>query len=163
VTADGKEKTVTESLTQVGAVMGTPDYIAPEQAKDAHTADIRADIYSLGCTLYDLLAAQAPFPEGTVVDKVMAHIERSPRPLSEIRGDVPAGLVHVVERMMAKDPVNRYRTPADVATALEPFAAAGPVKPRRRIRRWLAAAALVAAALLIGGVIYVQTDRGQFI
>src|SRR5262249_41980004 len=60
------------SLTQTGTMMGTPEYIAPEQARDAHAADIRADLYSLGCTLYDLLTGQAPFPEGTAVEKVRA-------------------------------------------------------------------------------------------
>ena len=67
------------SLTQAGCVMGTPDYIAPEQARDAHSADIRADIYSLGCTLYHLLAGKPPFPNGTDFDKVLAHLDL-PRP-----------------------------------------------------------------------------------
>src|SRR5205807_6776582 len=120
----------TESLTQIGTVMGTPDYIAPEQAQDAHQADIRADIYSLGCTLYDLLAGHAPFPEGTAVAKVMAHVERMPKPLTAIRKDVPPALARVVERLMAKDPAKRYRTPAEVADALAPFAAAAPIKPQ---------------------------------
>jgi uncharacterized protein (TIGR03067 family) len=131
-----------ESLTQVGTVMGTPDYIAPEQAQDAHTADIRADIYSLGCTLYDLLAGHAPFPEGTVVAKVMAHVERMPKPLTELRADVPPALARVVERMMAKDPAKRYQRPAEVAAALAPFTAVAAV----RRRRWPVA---VAAALLL--------------
>jgi uncharacterized protein (TIGR03067 family) len=149
------------SLTQVGTVLGTPDYIAPEQARDAHTADIRADIYSLGCTLYDLLAGHAPFPAGTAVDKVMAHLERSPKPLSAVRPDVPPALARVVERMLAKDPAQRYQTPAEVADALAPFAAA-PIQPRRLWRTLVAAASLAAAVLLAGALVYVQTDHGEF-
>jgi uncharacterized protein (TIGR03067 family) len=152
-----------ESLTQVGTVMGTPDYIAPEQARDAHTADIRADIYSLGCTLYDLLAGHAPFPEGTVVAKVMAHMERSPKPLTALRHDVPPALATVVERMMAKDPAKRYRTPAEVTEALAPFTTGAAFKPRRGWRTRVAAASLLAAVLLAGAVIYVQTDEGEFV
>jgi uncharacterized protein (TIGR03067 family) len=150
-----------EAVTQVGTVMGTPDYIAPEQACNAHEADIRADIYSLGCTLYDLLAGHAPFPEGTPVDKVLAHVERMPRPLTEIRADVPPALARVVERMLAKDPAARYQTPAEVAEALRAFTAAP--SPRRRLRRLAAAALLAAAAAVAGAVIYVQTDRGEFV
>src|SRR5262249_19893313 len=93
-----------QSLTQIGTVMGTPDYIAPEQARDAHAADIRADIYSLGCTLYDLLSGKPPFPEGTAVQKVIAHLERTPRPLTEVRPDVPPELAQIVAKMMAKEP-----------------------------------------------------------
>ncbi len=151
----------TGSLTHIGSVMGTPDYLAPEQARDAHTADIRADIYSLGCTLYDLLTGHAPFPEGTVVDKVMAHLERSPTPLTERRRDVPPALARVVERMMHKDPAERYQTPAEVAEALAPFAAPAPIRPRRGWRASVAAS-LAAAVLLAGAVIYVQTDHGEF-
>jgi Tol biopolymer transport system component len=127
------------SLTQAGMVMGTPDYIAPEQARDAHAADVRADIYSLGCTLYDLLAGHAPFPEGTAVEKVLAHAEGKPRPLAAVRKEVPARLARVVEKMMAKDPGHRYQTPAEVAQALEPFAA----RARRRPPWWLPAVAAV--------------------
>jgi uncharacterized protein (TIGR03067 family) len=156
--------TGSESLTQVGTVMGTPDYIAPEQATDAHKADIRADIYSLGCTLYDLLAGHAPFPEGTVVAKVKSHMERSPRPLAELRKDVPQELARVVERMMAKDPARRYQTPGEVAAALAPFTATASGKRRR----WPLA---VAAALLLGlvgiyfaPIVYrIVTDQGILI
>src|SRR5258708_11643762 len=116
--------------------MGTPDYSAPEQAQDGHTADIRADIYSLGCSLYDLLAGHAPFPEGTVLAKVMAHVERSPKPLTELRKEVPPGLVRVVERMMAKDPAKRYQTPAEVAAALATFSSpTTAAESSRRFRR----------------------------
>jgi serine/threonine protein kinase len=143
-TAGGAEAGVgpSGSLTQVGMVMGTPDYIAPEQAADAHTADVRADIYSLGCTLYDLLAGHAPFPEGTAVQKVLAHARERPRPLTEVRKNVPAPLARVVERMMAKDPARRYQTPAEVAQALAPFAA-----PGRRHERWWASARWWVSAL----------------
>ncbi len=81
--------------------MGTADFIAPEQAHDPREADIRADIYSLGCTLYYLLAGHAPFPEGSAPDKLTAHRERVPAPLAKLRSDVPSGLTRVMERMMA--------------------------------------------------------------
>jgi WD40 repeat protein len=153
-------------LTQVGLVMGTPDFIAPEQATDAHTADIRADIYSLGCTLYYLLAGDVPFPEKTVMDKLVAHASRPPRPLAEVRRDVPAGLVRVVERMTAKDPARRYQTPAEVAAALTPFAGVGTASRRRW--RWIAVAAgvLLLALGLLGyvagpGAVRFARNRGQ--
>ena len=76
-------------LTQAGAVMGTPDYMAPEQARDAHSADIRADIYSLGCTLYCLLTGRPPFTESTTLGKIMAHIEREPTPVTELCAGLP--------------------------------------------------------------------------
>jgi uncharacterized protein (TIGR03067 family) len=156
-----------ESLTQVGTVMGTPDYIAPEQAKDAHTADIRADIYSLGCTLYDLLSGHAPFAEGTVMTKVMAHIERMPQPLSEVRKDVPPDLSRVVERMMAKDSAKRYQTPADVAAALARFAAPVTRSRGRRVGAFAAAAAILIGVAGIMGYFYgatiyrIITDQGE--
>src|SRR5262249_2766567 len=117
------------TLTATGTVMGTPDYMAPEQATDPHTADIRADIYSLGCTPYHLLAGAVPYPEGTVVDKLLAHVERSPKPLTELRADVPLELTWVLARMLAKDPAQRYQTPAEVAQALAPWAVPNPVRP----------------------------------
>ncbi len=150
------------NLTQTGIVMGTPDYIAPEQARDSHVADIRADIYSLGCTLYDLLAGHAPFPGGSAVQKVKAHLERTPRPLRDLRRDVPPELAKIIERMMAKDPAQRYQTPVEVAAALTPYLA--PPKPPRR-KRWpaLVAGFACAAALIAGIVIYVQTDNGTIV
>jgi serine/threonine protein kinase len=119
-------------LTQAGSAMGTPDYMAPEQARDARSADIRADIYSLGCTLYHLLTGQRPFPEGDGLQKVMAHISKTPRPATELRPDVPPELGGIVEKMMAKDPAQRYQKPAEVAAALAPFArpAAAPAAKR---------------------------------
>ena len=109
-------------LTQAGSVMGTPDYIAPEQIDDARKADIRADIYSLGCTFYYLLCGQAPFAAVTALfDKLVAHRERVPLDIRQRRPEVPDGVAAVVHRMIAKRPQDRYATPAAVAGALEPF------------------------------------------
>jgi tetratricopeptide (TPR) repeat protein len=103
-------------------VLGTLDYQAPEQAIDSHEVDIRADIYSLGGTLYFLLTGQPVFPEGTIAEKLSWHQRRQPRPIGDYRDDVPAGLVAIVDRMMAKSPSDRYQEPADVVAALEEWA-----------------------------------------
>src|SRR5262249_37296001 len=99
-----------EGLTEAGSVMGTPDYLAPEQARDPHAADIRADLYSLGCTLYHLLAGEVPFPARGPMQKVVAHLEQTPRPLGELRPEVSSDLARIVGRLMAKDPAERYAT-----------------------------------------------------
>ena len=113
-----------QELTKNGHIMGTLDYMAPEQACDAHSVDIRADIYSLGCTLYELLTGQAPFRSSeydTPISKMMAHAQKSPPHLSERRPDVPEALAKVIDRLLAKELADRYATPAAVAEALEPF------------------------------------------
>ncbi|MBL7040061.1 MAG: protein kinase [Pirellulaceae bacterium] len=114
-----------QELTRNGQIMGTLDYMAPEQACDAHSVDIRADIYSLGCTLYELLTGQAPFRSSeydTPISKMMAHAQKSPSAVCAHRDDVPEGLAKVIDRLLAKEPADRYATPAAVAEALEPFA-----------------------------------------
>src|SRR5262249_29214256 len=111
----------TGGLTQADSFMGTPEYVAPEQATDARSADTRADIYSLGCTLYALLTGRPPFHEDTAIQLVLAHLAKEPQPLHEIRPDVPAELSAVVARMLAKDPNQRYQQPVEVAQALRPF------------------------------------------
>lgn len=110
-----------DDATRAGAVLGTPDYIAPEQATDAHTADIRADIYSLGCTLYFLLTGEPPFAGGTLTEKLRAHQTCEPTPIRLRRPEVPEEMAAVLEKMLAKDPAQRYSRPLDVAQALEPF------------------------------------------
>ncbi|MEZ6129748.1 MAG: protein kinase [Planctomycetaceae bacterium] len=107
-----------ESLTLVGSILGTPDYIAPEQVMDAHQADTRADIYSLGCTGYFLLTGRPPFPDGTAVQKLMAHRDQTPIPVTELRADVSPEITSLIERMMARDPDHRFQTPLEVATAI---------------------------------------------
>ncbi len=112
---------VLHQLTQMGTMMGTPDYIAPEQAKDARTADIRADIYSLGCTFYTLLTGKPPFKGDSVAEKLSAHAQEDPEPLSHFRDDVPTEVETILQKMMAKDPAVRYQTPAKVAEMLRAF------------------------------------------
>src|SRR5262249_15438545 len=92
------------ALTQADSFMGTPEYVAPEQATAARQADTRADIYSLGCTLFALLTGRPPFVEDTAVKLVLAHIGQQPAPVRELRPDVPPKLSAVVAKMLAKDP-----------------------------------------------------------
>jgi tetratricopeptide (TPR) repeat protein/tRNA A-37 threonylcarbamoyl transferase component Bud32 len=108
-------------LTQTGVPLGTVDYLAPEQALDPARADIRADLYSLGCTFYHLLAGQPPFPQGNPFQKWWSHKEAEPRAVESLHPGLPPGLAQVVRKLMAKSPDDRYRTPKDVAAALEPF------------------------------------------
>ncbi len=150
-----------EHLTAMGSLMGTPDYIAPEQAADAHSADIRADIYSLGCTLHFLLTGRPPFEADSVPAKLKAHAEHSPPALTTLRKDVPPELALVVARMMAKDPAKRLQTPADVVAALAPFVSGMSLRCKR-IGRAIAAAIAVAALAVTAAVIYVRVDSGEF-
>ena len=106
-------------LTGTGQMMGTPHYMAPEQIMNAAKADIRADIYSLGCTLYYLLTGAPPFDgKSSLYEILTAHNVQTAEPVDVVRPDVPADLSAIVERMMAKDPAQRYQQPADVAHAL---------------------------------------------
>ncbi len=114
-------KNAEEPLTDFGVAMGTADYMAPEQAIDARRVDIRADVYSLGCSLYCLLAGRPPFAGGSTAQKLLRHQQDTPAALESVRPQVEAGLGDVVRRMMARTPEQRFQTPAEAATALEPF------------------------------------------
>ncbi len=110
-------------LTGSGIGLGTPDYMAPEQVSEARTVDIRADIYSLGATLYSLLSGRVPYPDRSDLEKLLAHQKGDPFvPLSQLRPDVPQRLLAVLEKMTAKDPSQRFQTPAAVADAMAYFA-----------------------------------------
>jgi len=106
-------------ITQTGSIMGTVDFMAPEQALNPKTADGRADIYSLGCTLFFLLTGQKPYTGGTVMEVLVAHREHPIPSLVSIRKDVPESLQAVYRKMIAKDPADRYQSMQDVVTALE--------------------------------------------
>jgi serine/threonine protein kinase len=106
-----------------GVILGTPDYMAPEQAIDPHSVDIRADIYSLGATFYFCLTRYTPFCGGTAAQKLIWHQTRQPDPVRQLRPQVPEGLAVLIERMMATDPDERPQTPQEVADALAPYTA----------------------------------------
>ncbi|MGO8751861.1 MAG: protein kinase domain-containing protein [Thermoguttaceae bacterium] len=105
-------------LTASGVTLGTFDYISPEQARDPRTADVRSDIYSLGCTLFFMLAGRPPFPEGTVLQKLLQHQGEEPPDVRVFRPELPEEVSKVVRRMMAKDPRRRYQTPAQLIRSL---------------------------------------------
>jgi WD40 repeat protein/tRNA A-37 threonylcarbamoyl transferase component Bud32 len=161
----------TEGGTDARMLLGSADYMAPEQADDPRAADTRSDIYALGCTLFHLLAGRVPFPVPTLARKLRAHAEDQPVPLDTLRPEVPAELAAVVARMMAKDPAKRYATPAEVAAALAPFARATTpptttMPRRRRSRSYLMLAIalllLAAGAATVACVVYrIQTDVGE--
>ncbi len=112
-----------------GMLIGTADYIAPEQARDPCLVDIRADIYSLGCTLYFLLTGQPPFPGASLMQKLLQHQDAERPQVREVRPDVPEELAVVVQRMMARRAEERYAIPLLVAGALRHFTAGGTPRP----------------------------------
>jgi serine/threonine protein kinase len=127
-----------ESITRKfnsGVVLGTADYLAPEQALNLHEVDARADVYSLGATLYALLAGRPPFHDGTIGQKLMWHQMKVPEPIGTVRPEVPAELADLVTRMLVKQPEDRIATMAEVASALEAWAVAPPVTEERPTSR----------------------------
>ena len=169
-----KKSDAASNLTSAGSIMGTPDFISPEQATDASAADIRSDIYSLGCTFFYLLTGRPPFSKGTALDRIKAHSEQEVESIESIRDDVPPELAEVLRRMMAKKPSERFQSPAAVADALAPFVDAhrttpasgrAPENATMGHRSWwaptiLQSAALAGFAFVLAGIIYVTTNNG---
>lgn len=113
-------------LTDEGAIVGTPSYLAPEQALDARRSDIRADIYSLGCVLYHAVTGQAPFADKNALQQMIRNATEAPRPLRDFNPAAPPDLQKIVDVMLAKDPGNRYATPAEAGQALHAYLVANP-------------------------------------
>ncbi len=150
-------------LTASGVTLGTFDYIAPEQARDAREADVRSDLYSLGCTIFYMLAGRPPFAGGTLVQKLLQHQQERPPALDEVRPDVPRRFAAIVERLVEKSPADRYQRAADLVADLLAFAdaegirptaatglvaaAAEPTAPRPSFLPWLVPLALLAAVV----------------
>ena len=135
VTPDGQAKLVdmglarlhhmetnSADLTASGVTLGTFDYISPEQARDPRNADVRSDLYSLGCTLYFMLTGMPPFPGGTVLQKLLSHSSDKPAELRSFRNDLEDELLEIVDRMLAKQPADRYQTPAELIVDLSALA-----------------------------------------
>ncbi len=140
---DPKAKEPTEDLTVPGVIMGTPGYLAPEQARDAKRADIRADLYSLGCTLFHMLTAQQPFPEPNAMKQILRHTAEPAPPLQPLCPEAPKGLAEIVATLLSKDPAQRFQTPNQVAEGLKALLAgvtepASPDSPElRKYLEWL--------------------------
>jgi serine/threonine protein kinase/formylglycine-generating enzyme required for sulfatase activity len=177
-------------LTADGVTLGTPAYVAPEQSLDPAHADIRADVYSLGCTLYYLLTGAPPFQGRSTFEVLQAHQSVEARPLHLVRPEVPGELAAVVRKMMAKDPAERYQTPLALAEALAAFALEGAAPPVAAetltergtkplglpegkpspTRKWLIGGGIAAGVLLLGlvgllagGVFRVRTPAGTLV
>lgn len=120
-----------DGLTVTGEVLGKPEYMAPEQARDSHAVDIRADIYSMGCILHFAVTGQPPFVESNAVKLMIRHAKDMPPPLANFESDLPEGLQEVVTKMVAKAPSQRYPTPEVAAQALEKILKA-PKKAKRQ-------------------------------
>lgn len=192
VTADGVVKLVdmglarfqqmdtTDELTASGVTLGTFDYISPEQARDPRVADVRSDLYSLGCTMFFMLTGRPPFAEGTVLQKLLSHSSEPPPDPRQFRDDVPDELARIVLKLLAKNPSDRYQKPSQLIAELvmladklaitlqgiKPAVVIAPAQTSDRYREllpWLAAVALVLiAALLIewgSGSAYVALER----
>jgi len=131
VTPDGQAKLVDMGLARVepaeatehdlttsGVTLGTFDYMAPEQARDPRLADVRSDIYSLGCTFFFVLVGKPPFPEGSALQKLLQHQSGDPPNLAQFRSDVPESVAELVDTMLAKRPEDRFQNPAELLAAL---------------------------------------------
>jgi serine/threonine-protein kinase len=111
--------------SSAGSFVGTADYASPEQGSDPKRVDIRSDLYSLGCTFHFALTGRAPFGGDTAMAKLLLHLTEPPPPVTELRPEVPAGVAEIVGRLMAKDPDERFQTPAELARALAPWCGLG--------------------------------------
>jgi eukaryotic-like serine/threonine-protein kinase len=127
----------TPTLTSSGDIVGTPDFMAPEQRLDPRQVDIRADLYSLGCTLFFLLAGKAPFVQA----KGFRQRNGQPQPLTAAHEDLPQGLIELLNKMMAQEPANRFQTPVEVVKALASFARPAGVSAREPKKELVASAA----------------------
>jgi uncharacterized protein (TIGR03067 family) len=147
-----------EGLTGAGMVVGTPDYIAPEQITNPHAADARADVYGLGCTLYHLLAGRSPMPDGSVIEKLAAQ---RTRPMDPIPG-LPAAVAAVLAKMTAKDPKDRYQSADEVVAVLDRcIRMVDPVRrrKRRRLVGMLAGVFLLIPLVTAGVVFKIERDN----
>jgi serine/threonine-protein kinase len=101
-------------VTRDGTTIGTVDYMSPEQAHDSGAADIRSDIYSLGCTFYHMLAGHAPFHEGSLIERLTKHVNMPAPDIRKLNGKVPDDLAYILQKALRKRPENRYQTPLDL-------------------------------------------------
>ncbi|MHB1037932.1 MAG: protein kinase domain-containing protein [Pirellulales bacterium] len=156
-----------ESITQSDQIIGTYDYMAPEQAANARLADVRCDVYSLGCTLYALVTGTIVYPRESIPEKILAHRAAPVPSLRVSRPDAPARLDSLLQRMIAKSPEDRPQTMAEVIDNLRGYAPSGASRPapakrtaRKSVRLWVLATAIAPLLVLLGAVLYVSTNHG---
>lgn len=118
---DPAGENISTELTRTGTVIGTPEFMSPEQAKNSSAVDQRSDLYSMGCTFYYLLIGESPFPNGTPLEKLLQHQMDAPRPVQLIRMDIPPEVATIVHTLLAKRPDDRFQSGAALANALEPW------------------------------------------
>ncbi|HMA19673.1 MAG TPA: serine/threonine-protein kinase, partial [Gemmatimonadaceae bacterium] len=160
------EASVSGDLTTAGVALGTPAYMAPEQVAADPTIDVRTDIYSFGVTAYELLTGATPFPGVTGRAVMAAHVLETPKPVDEVRWEIPAALAALVMRCLAKDPDDRPQTASAIVAALESIPISG-AEPRERTREngwisrlsWRSALAAAVVVAVIGAVL-VWSNRG---
>lgn len=128
----GESKGDREVIGGAGYIVGTMDYIAPEQAENSATVDARCDIYSLGCTLYYALTGRPPFPGGSALERIQRHQIEEAREVCELNPAVPVGFSALVTRMIAKNPDDRFYTAAAVEEALQRWISNEPTRPLDR-------------------------------
>jgi WD40 repeat protein/serine/threonine protein kinase len=157
----GRPREESQTATGAGVLLGTPQFMAPEQARDAARADHRADVYSLGCTLFYLLTGRAPYPAETVAEAIRAHRESPVPSLRSLRPDVSPALDALFQRMAAKEPAARPQSMAEIVAAPGRLAAGLARGSRRRPARRLWTVALAAAAVLTLGVLGVLFLRPE--
>jgi tRNA A-37 threonylcarbamoyl transferase component Bud32 len=139
-------------------VLGTADYLAPEQAVNSHKVDHKADIYGLGCALYFLLTGRPPFPEGTLAQRIAKHQSQMPEDIRKLRPDCPRDLADICFKMMQKRPEKRYATMREVADALEAWL----VNHGYKFEPGSGEAAAKAAVLTAGGPVARRGGGGSF-
>ena len=155
-------------LTQTGAVMGSPYYIAPEQAANSKAADGRADIYALGCTFFHLLVGAPPYGGATYLEIILKHIQGPVAGLSALDASIPMPVVEIAARMMAKDPARRYQTPTEILADLATWQAGQMGKAQglhpdgdRWGRRRLLPLAIVAVLALLVPLTWLAMGKGD--
>jgi serine/threonine-protein kinase len=166
---------LSEDMTASGVTLGTFDYISPEQAHDPRDADLRSDIYSLGCTLYFMLTGSPPYPGGTMLQKLLSHGNSPPPDVRALRPEVSDNLAAVIEKMLAKKPADRYQTATDLIADLREVAfrdglirsqTLSPVTitPSRPLVLWLEKHApwIVALMLLVASAGWLQLESAAY-